>query len=105
MGLANRLVPRGEALAAALELAARSRRGRRRRCAATGCPPTSSGRCRSTDALSNEYDHGMSTLATGEAFGGLSSTSPASGVPRAGATSTDSRRQSRRAMPRRCLEI
>ena len=48
MGLANRLVAPGQALPEALGWRTRSRPVRRRRCAATGCRHTSSGRWRST---------------------------------------------------------
>jgi enoyl-CoA hydratase len=71
MGLANRLVPPGEALSAALELAHE-----------IASKPQSAVRSdrRSSyeqwslalaDALRNEFRHGMSTLATGEMMGGL----------------------------------
>jgi enoyl-CoA hydratase len=71
MGLANRLVPRGEALAAALELAREIARK----------PPAAlrSDRLSSyeqfpltlAEALANEYRHGMAALATAEMMGGL----------------------------------
>ena len=40
-------------------------------CAATECRRTSSGPCRSTTLLLNEFHHGMDALRTGEMFGGL----------------------------------
>jgi len=71
MGLANRLVPPGAALAAACELAAE-----------ISAWPSAAVRSDRTscyeqwsqalpDALSAEYEHGMATLRTGEMFGGL----------------------------------
>jgi len=83
MGLANRLAPPGQALPAALALA--------RELAA--CPQAAlrSDRLSSyeqwslplTDALLVEYEHGISTLQTGELFGGLEDY--ASGAWRSGA--------------------
>src|SRR5438067_2792392 len=71
MGLANRLVPRGEALAAALALA--------REIASKPQAALRSDRVSSyeqfsltlADALANEYRHGMATLTTGEMVRGL----------------------------------
>jgi enoyl-CoA hydratase len=71
MGLANRLVPRGGALAAALALA--------NEIAARPQAALRSDRLSSYEqwslalgaALENEYEHGMRTLATGELVGGL----------------------------------
>ena len=71
MGLANRLVPAGQALDAALALA--------RELAARPQAALRSDRLSSyeqwsmtlDDALLNEYRHGMDTLKTGELFGGL----------------------------------
>jgi enoyl-CoA hydratase len=71
MGLANRLVPRGEALAAGLALA--------REIAAKPQAALRSDRLSSyeqwslglADALAGEYRHGMATLRTGEMLGGL----------------------------------
>jgi enoyl-CoA hydratase/carnithine racemase len=71
MGIANRLVPRGGALAAAIELA--------REIAARPQAALQSDRLSSyeqwslalDDALANEFEHGMRTLATGELVGGL----------------------------------
>src|SRR3954454_17717870 len=71
MGLANRLVATGEALPAALELAGEI--------AAKPQAALRSDRLSSyeqwsmalADTLSNEYEHGMATLRTGELFGGL----------------------------------
>ena len=71
MGLANRLVPPGQALPAALELA--------RDLAARPQAALRSDRLSSyeqwsmslDDALTREYEHGMATLQTGELFGGL----------------------------------
>jgi enoyl-CoA hydratase len=71
MGLANRLVPKGEALDAATELA--------REIAARPQAALRSDRRSSYEqwslalgeALANEYRHGMATLETGELFGGL----------------------------------
>ena len=71
MGLANRLVPTGEALSAATALAheiagrpqAALRSDRRSSYEQWALPLE--------DALLNEYHHGMATLETGELFGGL----------------------------------
>jgi enoyl-CoA hydratase len=71
MGLANRLVPSGEALEAAVALA--------RELAALPQAALRSDRLSSYEqwsldlpaALANEYEHGMSTLAAGEIEGGL----------------------------------
>jgi enoyl-CoA hydratase len=71
MGLANRLVPKGTALDAALVLA--------REIASRPQAALRSDRLSSyeqwsrslDDAIANEYDHGAKTLATGELFGGL----------------------------------
>jgi enoyl-CoA hydratase len=71
MGLANRVVPPGAALEAAVELA--------REIAAKPQAALRSDRLSAyqqwsmslADALSNEYEHGMETLRTGELFGGL----------------------------------
>jgi enoyl-CoA hydratase len=71
MGLANRIVPTGEALGAALELA--------REIASKPQAALRSDRLSSyeqwslplDEALENEYRHGMATLETGELFGGL----------------------------------
>jgi enoyl-CoA hydratase len=71
MGLANRLVPTGEALATALELA-HEIAGRPQ--AALRSDRRSSYEQWSLslrDALDGEYRHGMETLQTGEMFGGL----------------------------------
>ncbi len=73
IGLANRLVPSGEALAAATALA--------RELAATPQAALRSDRLSSyeqwslslDDALANEYRHGMATLQTGELVAGLES--------------------------------
>jgi enoyl-CoA hydratase len=71
MGLANRLVPPGQALAGALALA--------HEIASKPQAAVRSDRLSSyeqfsltlADALANEYRHGMTTLATGEMMGGL----------------------------------
>jgi enoyl-CoA hydratase len=71
MGLANRIVPRGQALAAAKELA--------HQLAALPQAAMRSDRASSyeqwaldiDDALANEYRHGMATIRTGELIGGL----------------------------------
>ena len=71
MGLANRLVPTGEALAAAVELA---HEVAARPQAALGSDRLSSHEQWSLtidEGLANEYRHGMATLATGELQGGL----------------------------------
>ena len=71
MGLANRVVASGEALAAALQLA---RSLAERPQAALRSDRVSSYEQWSmglSDALANEYEHGMATLRTGELFGGL----------------------------------
>jgi enoyl-CoA hydratase len=73
MGLANRLVPPGQALAAALELA--------KELASRPQAALRSDRLSSyeqwslplDDALMREYEHGIATLKTGELFGGLES--------------------------------
>ena len=71
MGLANRLVPTGEALAEAAalaqEIAAKPQAALRsdRRSAYEQWSLTLD------EALANEYRHGMATLETGELFGGL----------------------------------
>jgi len=83
MGLANRLAPPGQALPAALALA--------RELAARPQAALRSDRLSSyeqwslplTDALLVEYEHGISTLQTGELFGGLEDY--ASGAWRSGA--------------------
>ena len=84
IGLANRLVPSGQALAEALELA-REIAGRPQ--AALRSDRLSSYEQWSLsldDALANEYRHGMATLETGEMFEGLSRYS--SGAWREGVT-------------------
>src|SRR5689334_3377945 len=71
MGLANRLVPPGQALPAAIELA---REIASRPQAALRSDRRSSYEQWSLgleDALANEYRHGMATLETGELFAGL----------------------------------
>jgi enoyl-CoA hydratase len=71
MGLANRVVAPGTALEAALELA---RSLAERPQAALRSDRMSSYEQWSmtlSDALANEYEHGMATLRTGELFGGL----------------------------------
>jgi enoyl-CoA hydratase len=71
MGLANRLVPPGEALPAALTLA---REMASRPQAALRSDRLSSYEQWSMpidEALKREYEHGMATLGTGELFGGL----------------------------------
>jgi enoyl-CoA hydratase len=71
MGLANRLVPPGQALAAALELA---KDMASRPQAALRSDRLSSYEQWSMpldDALMREYEHGMATVRTGELFGGL----------------------------------
>lgn len=82
MGIANRLVPPGRALPAALELA--------KDIASRPQAALRSDRLSSyeqwslslADALHNEYEHGMATLSTGEMFAGLEDY--ASGAWRAG---------------------
>lgn len=71
MGLATKVVPPSEALAAAIELAHRlaalpqaALRGDRRSSYEQWSLPL-------PDALRNEHDHGMATLATGETFAGV----------------------------------
>jgi len=71
MGLANRLVPKGETLTAAIDLA--------REIASKPQAALRSDRMSSyqqwsltlDEALANEYEHGMATVRTGELFGGL----------------------------------
>ena len=71
MGLANRLVPKGTALDAAIalatEIASRPQAALRSdRLSSYEQWSNSVG-----EAITNEYDHGMRTLSTGEMFGGL----------------------------------
>jgi enoyl-CoA hydratase len=71
IGLANRLVPPGQALAAATELAhdiASSPQAALRSDRASSYQQWS---LTLDQALANEYEHGMATLRTGELFGGL----------------------------------
>ena len=82
MGLANRLVPHGEALAAAVVLAQRSRRSRRRPSGATDGRRTSSGR-----SLSPRRSR--ASTATGSRRSKRSSSSPGSAAtPPAGGRAT-----------------
>jgi enoyl-CoA hydratase len=71
MGLANRLVPPGQALAAAMALAREI--ASRPQAALRSDRLSSYEQWSSTlaDALANEYRHGMATLETGEMLGGL----------------------------------
>jgi enoyl-CoA hydratase len=71
MGVANRIVPRGQALASALELAHEI--ASKPQAALRSDRRSSYEQFSMTlaDALANEYRRGMSTLATGEAMGGL----------------------------------
>ena len=71
MGLANRLVPPGEALSSALALAKDI--ASRPQAALRGDRLSSYEQWSMTldDALMREYEHGMATLQTGELFGGL----------------------------------
>ena len=73
LGLANRLVPHGEAFAAALELAHEI--ASRPQAALRGDRLSSYGQWSLSleDALAAEFGHGMATLATGELFSGLES--------------------------------
>lgn len=70
IGLANRVVPAGGALPAAVALAAEIAAFPKAACAATGCPPTTSGRSASTPPLLAEYHHGIATIHSGETAAG-----------------------------------
>jgi enoyl-CoA hydratase len=71
MGLANRVVPSGQALPEATALA--HEMAGRPQAALRGDRVSSYEQWPFTleDALANEYRHGMATLETGEMFGGL----------------------------------
>ena len=72
MGLANRLVAPGRALAEAVALRQRDRLAAPGApCAATGARAYEQWSLALDDALANEYGHGMAALGTGELFEGL----------------------------------
>ncbi len=71
MGIANRLVPRGEALTAALSLAHEIASRPQAALRSDRLSSYEQWSLALDEALANEYRHGMSTLETGELFGGL----------------------------------
>ena len=71
MGLANRLVPPGEALSAALELAQDIASRPQAALRSDRLSSYEQWSMSLDDALMREYEHGMATLQTGELFGGL----------------------------------
>ncbi|HJQ83884.1 MAG TPA: crotonase/enoyl-CoA hydratase family protein [Candidatus Binatia bacterium] len=71
MGLANRLVPRGTALAAAVALATEIASRPQAALRSDRLSSYEQWSLALQDALVTEYDHGVRTLATGEMFGGL----------------------------------
>ena len=71
MGLANRLVPSGEALASALELAGDLASRPQAALRSDRLSSYEQWSMSLDEALMNEYEHGMATLQTGELFGGL----------------------------------
>jgi enoyl-CoA hydratase len=71
MGLANRIVPRGEALAAALELAREIARKPQAAVRSDRLSTYEQFSMSLADALANEYRHGIATLATAEMMRGL----------------------------------
>jgi enoyl-CoA hydratase len=71
MGLANRLVPRGTALDAALALATEIASRPQAALRSDRLSSYEQWSLALGEALTNEYDHGMRTLATGELLGGL----------------------------------
>jgi enoyl-CoA hydratase len=71
MGLANRLVPRGAALDAALALATEIASRPQAALRSDRLSSYEQWSLALGEALTNEYDHGMRTLATGELLGGL----------------------------------
>jgi enoyl-CoA hydratase len=71
MGLANRLVPSGEALAAATSLAHEIASRPQAALRSDRLSSYQQWSLALDEALANEYRHGMATLETGELFGGL----------------------------------
>jgi enoyl-CoA hydratase len=71
MGLANRLVPPGRALPAALELAAEIASRPQAALRSDRLSSYDQWSLSLAEALAGEYEHGMATLRTGELFGGL----------------------------------
>jgi enoyl-CoA hydratase len=71
MGLANRLVPPGTALEAAVALATEIASRPQAALRSDRLSSYEQWSLALADALLNEYDHGVRTLATGELFGGL----------------------------------
>jgi enoyl-CoA hydratase len=71
MGLANRLVPSGEALPAAIELAHEIASRPQAALRSDRLSSYEQWSLSLDEALANEYRHGMATLQTGELFGGL----------------------------------
>jgi enoyl-CoA hydratase len=71
MGLANRLVPTGKSLEAATELAHEIASRPQAALRSDRMSSYEQWSLTLTDALANEYRHGMATLETGEMFGGL----------------------------------
>ena len=71
MGLANRLVPPGEALAAAIALAHEIASRPQAALRSDRLSSYEQWSLTLDEALANEYRHGMDTLRTGELFGGL----------------------------------
>jgi enoyl-CoA hydratase len=71
MGLANRLVPSGDALASALELAGDLASRPQAALRSDRLSSYEQWSMSLPEALMNEYEHGMATLQTGEIFGGL----------------------------------
>jgi enoyl-CoA hydratase len=71
MGLANRLVPAGEALGAAMALAGEIASRPQAALRSDRLSSYEQWSMPLDDALSSEYEHGMATLQTGELFAGL----------------------------------
>jgi enoyl-CoA hydratase/carnithine racemase len=71
IGLANRLVPPGQALAAATELAHEIASWPQAALRSDRASSYQQWSLTLDQALANEYEHGMATLRTGELFGGL----------------------------------
>jgi enoyl-CoA hydratase len=73
MGLANRIVPAGQALPAALALAHEIATKPQAALRSDRLSSYEQWSLRLDDALAGEYRHGMATLQTGEMLGGLES--------------------------------
>ena len=71
MGLANRLVPKGETLAAARALAHEIATKPQAAMRSDRMSSYEQWSLSLEDALANEYQHGMATIRTGELFSGL----------------------------------